>query len=177
MLKLLLHTCCAVCALGALNKLTTEKQYLISLYFYNPNIDTKEEYYKRVNELEKLCARFDINKIYIEDYISKSTLIQKDDIIKHIEKGQQCQICITYRLQKTAEFVIANNYDVFTTTLTTSPHKDALFINKIGAEISAVHKTSYLIADFKKQNGFLIAIQLAKELNIYRQNYCGCMPR
>ena len=32
----------------------------------------------------------------------------------------------------------------------------------------------YLVADFKKQDGFLKSIRFSKEYNLYRQDYCGC---
>ncbi|MCL2847814.1 MAG: epoxyqueuosine reductase QueH [Firmicutes bacterium] len=182
MQKLLLHTCCAICAIGALSK-SDIQNYSVSFYFYNPNINTKEEYLKRANELKKLCVEFDIDKIIIEPYKLGMPKSNQED--SFVEKGEKCRICISHRLQKTAEFAINNNYNIFTTTLTTSPHKDAKFINKTGEEITIQHyinstssqKITYLTADFKKQNGFLIATQIAKKLNLYRQSFCGCTPR
>jgi hypothetical protein len=32
-----------------------------------------------------------------------------------------------------------------------------------------------LVRDFKKNGGYQRAIQLAKQYQIYRQNYCGCV--
>ena len=165
MQKHLLHACCAICAAGALhNRLITDglgDGATISLYYYNPNINTKEEYLKRANELQKLREVFVIDKIYIEDY--------------NLKLFNTCENCITHRLQKTAEFTIQNNYNTFGTVLSTSPHKNADFINATGASIATDYKgATYLPANFKKQNGFIKANQISKQLNLYRQNYCGC---
>ena len=61
-----------------------------------------------------------------------------------------------------------------TTTLSISPHKDAEFINNTGESLSKKYGITYLYADFKKENGYLRSIQICKEKEIYRQDYCGC---
>ena len=79
------------------------------------------------------------------------------------------------RLEDTAEYASQNNYDYFTTTLTISPHKDAVLINNIGKEIGEKHNIEYLYSDFKKKNGYKRSIELSHEHALYRQNYCGCV--
>ena len=93
---------------------------------------------------------------------------------KDSEKGERCLICYQDRLEKTARLVKEKNYDYFSTTLTTSPYKDAEAINKIGAELEKKYKVKFLDKDFKKQDGFKKSAKLSKELGLYRQNYCGC---
>ena len=161
--NVLIHTCCAVCAAGALHRLKEGGSIniaCISLYYCNPNIDTEIEYLKRANELQKLREVFGINKIYIEDY--------------NLKLFDSCELCIKDRLKKTAEFAVQNNYNIFSTVLTTSPHKPADYINTVGDAISKKLNITFLNENFKKQNGFLIANTISKHLNIYRQNYCGC---
>jgi predicted adenine nucleotide alpha hydrolase (AANH) superfamily ATPase len=65
-------------------------------------------------------------------------------------------------------------YDFFATTLTLSPHKNAAAVNAAGFAAAAKFNTEYLASDFKKRNGYLRSIELCREWNIYRQNYCGC---
>ena len=65
-------------------------------------------------------------------------------------------------------------YDYFATTLTLSPLKDSQVLNNIGYAISKKYDISYLPSDFKKQNGYKRSIELSKEYNLYRQNFCGC---
>jgi hypothetical protein len=69
---------------------------------------------------------------------------------------------------------INNNFDFFTTTLTVSPHKDAKEIMKIGKKLEKKYGVTFLDKDFKKKDGFKKASALSKELDLYRQDYCGC---
>ena len=81
-------------------------------------------------------------------------------------------------MEKAFHYAAANNFDFFTTTLSISPHKDSQAINEIGLELektSGQTKTKFLQSDFKKNNGFLHSLELSKEFNLYRQDYCGCV--
>jgi predicted adenine nucleotide alpha hydrolase (AANH) superfamily ATPase len=88
------------------------------------------------------------------------------------EGGRRCEICFRMRLQGTYDYFRENNFDVFTTTLTIGPMKSAETINRIGREIGG---NKFLARDFKKNGGAQRATQLAKQYQIYRQNYCGCV--
>ena len=75
---------------------------------------------------------------------------------------------------ETAKKAKALCFDIFGTTLTVSPHKNAELINSIGLAIEKEIGIKYLVSNFKKQDGYKRSIELSKENNIYRQNYCGC---
>ena len=77
--------------------------------------------------------------------------------------------------KKLAEYAKENNFDLFTTTLSISPHKNADWLNEIGMKLSAEYEIDYLYSNFKKNNGYARSIELSKEYNLYRQNYCGCV--
>ena len=91
------------------------------------------------------------------------------------ERGERCSICFDLRLRKTAEEAKKLGYDFFATTLTLSPLKNADVINAIGEKIAEDVGIKYLPTDFKKKNGYKMSIELSKEFNLYRQNYCGCI--
>ena len=91
------------------------------------------------------------------------------------ERGERCSICFDLRLRKTAEEAKKLGYDFFATTLTLSPLKNTDVINAIGEKISEDVGVKYLPTDFKKKNGYKMSIELSKEFNLYRQNYCGCI--
>jgi predicted adenine nucleotide alpha hydrolase (AANH) superfamily ATPase len=173
-LKMLMHVCCANCAIHPLNIL--KDKFDITMYFYNPNIHPEEEYQKRLSNAEKVSRITKIPLItgnYIHDLKKWFKLTEK---LKDLPEGQErCNKCFKIRLEKTALFAKKNGFDIFTTTLTISPHKNQQTINAIGNEISQKFDISFFIADFKKQDGFKKTMQLAKELKIYRQNYCGCL--
>lgn len=170
--SLLLHACCAPCSSYCVEYLT--KYFDITLYFYNPNIESQEEFSKRFNEFEKIIKRFDV-KVVEEKYDSSEFY----DSIKGYEDckegGDRCTICYRLRLQKTLEYAEAHGFEYFASTLSISPYKDAKRLNEIGEEISKDSKVLYLVNDFKKKGGYLRSTELSKEMDLYRQDYCGCI--
>lgn len=176
--KMLLHSCCAPCTSGVLWQLD---DYDITIYFYNPNIDTQEEYDKRLSALveyiDAINAENNSNiqiiapKYNHTEFASKIVGMENDK-----EGGNRCSICFALRLDSTAKYAKENKFDIFATTLTVSPHKNYEIINKIGAGIASNYDIEYLPSNFKKNNGYLKSIQNSKRYNIYRQNYCGCNP-
>ena len=165
--KLLLHCCCAPCSSAVIERIN--EFFDITFYYYNPNIFPKEEYFLREQEFEKLDV-----KVVEEEYNHEDFLNIVSGKENEKEGGSRCQVCIAQRLNKTFEYAVLNNYDVVTTTLSISPHKDAEFINLLGERLEEKFGVKFLHADFKKQNGYLRSIQICKELGIYRQDYCGC---
>lgn len=165
--KLLLHCCCAPCSSAVIERI--KEFFDITFYYYNQNIFPQEEYVLRSQEFEKLGVKVVVENYKHEEFLN---LVRGKEDEK--EGGIRCQICIADRMNKSFQYAKANNFDVVTTTLTISPHKDCEFINKIGEQLEEKYKIKYLHADFKKQNGYLRSIQICKDLEIYRQDYCGC---
>lgn len=173
--KLLLHSCCGPCSSYVMEYLN--KYFDITVYFYNPNISPETEFVKRAEEQKRLIKNMNLeNKV---DFILGSynhdefTLIAKG-LEEEKEGGARCVKCYYFRLEKAAIFAKENNYDYFTTTLSISPYKDAFKLNQIGENLSVKYKIDYLFSDFKKKNGYKRSIELSKEHNLYRQDYCGC---
>ena len=77
-------------------------------------------------------------------------------------------------MRETARYAAEHGYDIFTTTLSISPHKNAAWINEIGERLSAEYGVDYLFSDFKKKGGYQRSIELSREYGLYRQNFCGC---
>ena len=90
------------------------------------------------------------------------------------EGGARCAVCFKVRLEKTAILAKEKGYQVFGTTLTVSPHKNAELINAIGKSLEKEIGVEFLESNFKKQNGYKRSIDLSKEYDLYRQDYCGC---
>lgn len=169
--KLLLHSCCAPCSSACLEKLKEKMD--ITVFFYNPNMDSQMEYEKRASEQKRLCIEFSIP--------CKVTPFDKNDFLEVIsgleserEGGKRCFSCYELRLRKTAEYAKLNGYDYFATTLTLSPLKNAQKLNEIGFKLESELGVKYLPSDFKKEGGYLRSIELSKENGLYRQSYCGC---
>lgn len=173
---LLLHACCAPCSSYVLEYLS--QYFKIYILFYNPNISPSGEYEYRLNEEKRLISEMSpVNPIEIidctynpEDFFSKVKGLEKEP-----EGGKRCEVCFELRLREAAEFCKKTGCDYFATTLTISPLKNAPLINEIGEKIAEEYKVKYLPSDFKKKNGYKRSIELSKEHNLYRQNYCGCI--
>ena len=67
--KILLHACCAICS-GYPISLLKEMGYSPIVYFYNPNLDSEEEFNKRLEAQSILCKHFDV-KLIVEPYEPK----------------------------------------------------------------------------------------------------------
>ena len=172
---LLLHSCCAPCSSYVLEYLS--EYFNIIILFYNPNIMPFDEYNLRLNEQKKLVSRLKTKnsvKVVEGEYDVNDFLEAVKGLEDEPEGGARCEKCFRLRLNEAAVFHGAW-VDYFTTTLTVSPHKNSQLINAIGQGISEKYGVEYLQSDFKKRNGYKRSIELSKQYNLYRQNYCGCI--
>lgn len=174
--KLLLHACCAPCSSYVLEVLASH--FEITIYYYNPNISPKKEFDKRVLELEKLVKKIKYKyqvKIIIGNYENEKF----EEVIKPYkelgERSKRCFECYKLRLEETIKKAQKEKFDYFTTTLSISPYKNAIWLNEIGEELEKKYNIKYLYADFKKNNGYKRSIELSSKYNLYRQDYCGCI--
>lgn len=174
--SLLLHSCCAPCSSYVLEYLT---QYFdITVLYFNPNISPKDEYLKRVNEVQRLISemncckdvkfiegRYDCNEFF--DYI-KGFESEK-------EGGARCIKCFELRLEEAAKLAKEIGADYFCTTLSISPLKSADNLNAVGEEMAGKYGVQWLPSDFKKREGYKRSIELSQKYSLFRQNYCGCI--
>ncbi len=171
MKKLLLHVCCAPDA--TVPYLRLKGDYEVVGFFYNPNIDEREEYNRRLDAMKKLSEAW--NFPFIEGEYDVESWRKAVKGLEDLPEGdKRCLVCYRLRLEKTAEMAKKLGFDTFATTLTISPHKKADKINAIGRDVSDIYGVEYLESDFKKKDGFKESVRLSKELNLYRQNFCGC---
>ena len=169
-MKVLLHICCAVCAGSCVERLR-ESGHAVSGYFYNPNVYPRKEYVKRLQAVKKMSVYQDL-PLLVGEYNPQIWQERVKGWENEPEGGRRCSQCFSLRLEQTKNKAQENNFDAFTTTLTVSPHKDSKMINGIGGSISS---DLFLASDFKKQDGAKRAQEIAKENNLYRQHYCGCI--
>ena len=176
--RLFLHSCCAPCSSYVLEYL---RQYFrITVFYYNPNITEDAEYRKRVEEQKRLIAAYNETQGYpieiIEgDYEPECFFEMAKGMEDCPEGGERCFACYELRLRETAKRASAGAYDYFTTTLTISPLKNAVKLNEIGEQLAKESYVNWLPSDFKKRGGYQRSIELSKEYDLYRQDYCGCV--
>ena len=174
--KLLLHACCGPCSSYCLELLTN--YFDITILYYNPNIYPEKEYLRRLNELKEFLNKKSFkNKVELME--SRYNPIEYYNSVKGLEqlgeRSKRCYECYRLRMGECAKVASKNNYDFFTTTLSISPYKISNWINEIGISLEKEYHVKYLYADFKKKNGYIRSIELSKEYNMYRQDYCGCV--
>lgn len=173
--KLLLHVCCAPCSSYVLEYLSN--YFAITVFYYNPNIDTYEEYNKRMEESRRFTNEFKgkyPTKFVEIGHNNDEYESVIDGFRNEKEGGARCFKCYRLRLEKAFIYAKEHGYDYVTTSLTISPLKNSQKINEIGDELSRVYGIKYLFSDFKKKEGYKRSIVLSREYNLYRQNYCGC---
>ena len=173
--KLLLHSCCGPCSSAVLERI--EGYFDIDVFYYNPNIDSSDEFYRRSDEQIKLVKDLGLDDkidVKVIKYEHQEFISYIKGFEKYEEGGARCFRCYRQRLEETAKYASENNYDYFTTTLSISPHKDSQILNRLGKFLSEKYKVNYLFSDFKKKNGFKRSVELTDKFNMYRQDYCGC---
>lgn len=174
----LIHSCCGPCSTACIERLITN--YDVTVFYYNPNITDRDEYEKRkesqIKFIDEYNKKLENDKVkYIEgEYIVQDYFDFVNGLENEKEGGLRCNKCFELRLLRTAKVAKELNFSYFSTTLTVSPHKNSPLISSIGNMIGEELGVDYLDIDFKKKNGYLRSIELAKEYGLYRQNYCGC---
>lgn len=174
--RLLLHSCCAPCSSYTLEYLAN--YFEITVLYYNPNISPEEEFEKRFAEQKRLIESMPAKH--------KITLIKGEYNYEDFEKiargyedvpegGERCFRCYRLRLRQAAELAREQGFDYFCTTLSISPLKNSQKINEIGYELEKEYGVAWLPSDFKKREGYKRSIELSREYNLYRQNFCGCI--
>lgn len=190
--RVFLHSCCAPCSSYCMEYL--RRYFEVTVFYYNPNIMQEEEYRKRVAEQKRLIDAYNqLGETIAETGTGAKEILTlrkisftegKYDVDNYLqavkgledapEGGSRCGRCFELRLRETARVAKEMGMDYFTTTLTISPLKNAQLINEIGNRIGEEFGIAFLPSDFKKNNGYLRSIELSKEYDLYRQNYCGC---
>jgi UDP-GlcNAc:undecaprenyl-phosphate GlcNAc-1-phosphate transferase len=169
--RLLLHICCAPCA-SYLTVSSLMKRFRVTWYFDNPNLDSQEEYNRRLMAVRYVAKKFGVRLIvrrYEHEAWRKLALGRENDL----ERGARCKMCYADRLGRAASLARRNNFQFFSTSLLVSPYKDARVIYEISHGLAG-KGLLFLDEDFQADSGYRRSQQFAKELGIYCQKYCGC---
>ena len=171
--KLLLHSCCGPCSSACIELM--KKGLNIDIYYYNPNIDTLDEFNKRSEEQIRINSILNPDcSVLIGDYSQNDFSNAVRGLEELGEKSIRCYKCYEFRMRKTALTAKELNYDFWTTTLSISPHKNSNWINEIGFKLADEIGIPFIYSNFKLKDGYKRSIELSKQYEMYRQNYCGC---
>lgn len=164
---MLLHVCCANCALYPVQSLLSRGVEIKALWF-NPNIHLEDEYSKRLSALRTLEALWSLDVEYIDEYGIREFLraVQASD-------ADRCSVCYAMRLDKTAQTARQMGIEAFSTTLLVSPYQKIDLIKTAGEEAGRRHGVSFFFEDFRP--GYREGVAMSKQMGLYRQKYCGCI--
>lgn len=174
--SLLIHSCCAPCSSYVLEYLSAF--FKITVFYFNPNIYPEDEYLKRLEEQIRLINSMPLSNpvsLRVGEYRPETFYEYIRSYEDEPEAGERCFRCYRQRLEEAARLAREEGFDYFTTTLSVSPHKNAVKLNEIGNDIAKDMGVSFLPSDFKKKNGYKRSIELSKQYGLYRQDYCGCI--
>lgn len=171
--KLLLHICCGPCGGGCIERLLAEKRDF-SLYYSNSNLVDQAEFDRRLAGVEKLAAHYDI-PLEVDPYRHDDWQQCTRGLESAPEGGARCAKCFFFNLRRTAQRAEKLNC-AFATTLTVSPRKNSALIFAAGNACASA-ASPFEAWDFKKQNGYAVSCRIARELELYRQDFCGCRRR
>ena len=176
--KLLLHACCAPCSAFPLEFLCP--YFDITIYYNNSNIYPENEYARRLQELRQYLntwrekTGYEVKLIvppYMGEAYTEKIAVLKDEL----EGGSRCVKCYTLRMNEAYAYASEHAFDYFTTVMTISRQKNSQILNDVGRKLSVKYpNVKYFYSDFKKKRGIDRGLELSRENNLYRQDYCGC---
>jgi hypothetical protein len=166
-MKCLIHICCAPCAIYPVDCLKSQQLDVMG-YFCNPNIHPYQEFNRRKKTLVQYASHIDLRVIYENDY-------PLEQWIQNItfRETDRCKLCYYDRLKSTAIIARKGKFHYFTTTLLYSKFQNHELISEMGKNLEKKYGVSFFYSDFRK--GWKQGIELSKKLNLYRQEYCGCI--
>jgi len=199
-MKILLHICCANCAIYPLERMKEKGDEAVG-YFFNPNIHPYQEYQRRLDALKQYSERVGLEVLYRDEYLleeflrnvshrvnpvrnssgalNPSGIILKSDpaaeqqgIISNGVK-ERCQYCYSVRLEATAREATKNAFDGFSTTLLQSTHQNHTLIKETGERLAREIGIPFYYEDFRQ--GWKKGMEVSKAMGLYRQQYCGCI--
>ena len=166
-MKVLLHICCAPCSIYPLQVLDGEGCRVFG-FFFNPNIHPYQEYRRRLETVQQFAAHTGLEVIYRDEYDVVSFL--RDVVFR---ESHRCHYCYHLRLDSAAQLAKKSRMDGFTTTLLYSKMQDHEMVRQLGDEAGRRHEIPFIYRELRQ--GWQEGVQKSKELNLYRQEYCGCI--
>ena len=173
-MRLLLLSCCAPCSCAVISSLAEQKKDFTVL-FYNPNIAPEAEYQKRLQENKRVCEHFGVPFVDLP-YEPQAWTQCTQGLENEPERGKRCSACFELRLRRAMLYAKKHNFDVVSSVLGFSRYKDFDQVNAAADRASAQTGVPYDKTNWRKDGLQDLQARLVRELDIYRQNYCGCVP-
>jgi predicted adenine nucleotide alpha hydrolase (AANH) superfamily ATPase len=137
-------------------------------FFYNPHIQPYQEFQRRLETLASFAQATGLPLIVREDYDIETFFRQAAFRERH-----RCHYCYSLRLEATARLAKKSRFDAFSTTLLFSKHQKHDLVVSIAEDTSRKFGIPFHYEDFR--TGWSAGQQEAREMGMYRQQYCGCV--
>jgi predicted adenine nucleotide alpha hydrolase (AANH) superfamily ATPase len=166
-MNILLHICCGNCAIYPVQQLREQNHHLTG-YFFNHNIHPYQEYSRRLETTREYATKVGLALQVDDQYLLEEFLT---NVAENPE--QRCAYCYRSRLTKTAQKAAEGGFEAFSTTLLYSRYQNQEAIVEFGHELARDYDLIFVGQDFRP--GWNEGIRISKEMNLYRQQYCGCI--
>ena len=166
-MNVLLHMCCANCAIYPIEILRGEN-HQVTGFFFNHNIHPYQEYRRRLETVHEYATRTGLKLIVRDEYLLEEFLGQVAQT-----PGSRCDYCYRSRLEETARAAAEQGYDAFTSSLLYSRYQKHDTIRAWADEMAKRYDVAFLYRDFR--TGWKEGINISKSMGLYRQQYCGCI--
>lgn len=166
-MKVLLHICCANCAIYPVKSLR-ESGHQVTGYFFNHNIHPYQEYRRRLDTVQDYAEANQLPVIYRDSYLLEDFLAEVAQ-----DPASRCTYCYQARLREAAVHAAENGYEGFSSSLLYSRYQNHALIRELGQELARHYGIQFLYVDFRK--GWQEGIRASKSMGLYRQQYCGCI--
>jgi predicted adenine nucleotide alpha hydrolase (AANH) superfamily ATPase len=175
----LLHACCGPCAAYPLRELLERSPGReILLWNYNPNIQPTAEWRRRRDALAFLFHSLprlglDAGAVTLDLSAPYDGAAFWRGPAGADGPSERCRLCYRLRLRAAAREAAARAYPLFSTTLLFSRQQKHEIIREEALRAQEEFGVKFHYEDFRR--GRREGIRLAQELDLYRQNYCGCV--
>ncbi len=166
-MKVLLHICCANCAIYPIKTMRGQGLEVMG-FFYRHNIHPYTECLKRQEAVAALAQQIALKVIYQEGY-------DLEGFIQNVafRESERCNYCYHERLRSAALIARRGKFDYYASTLLYSKKQQHDLIRSMGESIGKSVGVPFLYYDFRE--GWKEGIECSKEMGLYRQQYCGCI--
>jgi len=166
-MNLLLHVCCAPCAIYPLETLRSSGFGVTGLFF-NHNIHPYQEYRRRLEAVVQYSSLSGMELVLRDEYRLEEFLAAVASA-----PGERCRYCYASRLERTAREAAELGFEAFTSSLLYSRYQLHEVIREEGERAGRRHGVRFHYQDFRP--GWRRGIDASRELGLYRQQYCGCI--
>ncbi|MCK5193024.1 MAG: epoxyqueuosine reductase QueH, partial [Desulfobulbaceae bacterium] len=143
-MKILLHICCAPCAIYPVQELIERDGNSVTGFFYNPNIHPFQEFKRRLTALEEFSRQKELMVDFDRKYGLKEYLRRVVFNEEH-----RCRLCYKMRLVEVVRKAKEVGADAFSTTLLYSRYQQHEVIKNMAEQLAEEYGIPFYYQDFR----------------------------